>query len=354
MIFSPTRADLARMFPRPSKPVPRDIWDGYADAICSEEGAALLEAYEITTPLRWAHLLATWGVETGGLTVLFESGRYTAAGIMRVFGAGRHSAAVTEAEARRLAGDGPALFERVYGLGNPRKARALGNDEPGDGWAFRGLGPAQITGRAAHEKYAQKVGCSLDDLCRPIHAMHAALIEWDEKNCNAYADRDDVVSVRKLINGGSLNVPASRLNGLADARTWLAKAKRVWPELQPLKPPASSQTGNDVVAEDDAKAAPPARLTATDLVGKSRKVTLLVRIRQLFAWTGLGGGGAYSFAEISGFGKDTAHALADILRDNASLLLIAGIVIGFALCHVLLNWIVEDHRDGRYVPQEPA
>lgn len=225
------KSDLARLFPRPANARKAAIWDGYADAICSAEGAALLARHGITTGRRWHHLAATWGAETGGLTILWESGAYSADGILRVFGEGRHSARVTPAEARKLAGNGPALFERVYGLGNPGKARELGNTQPGDGWRCRGLGLNQITGRWAHERYAAKVGCSLDDLARPINCLAASLIEWSEKGCNKYVDLDDEVPVRKLINAGSLAVSEAKLNGLPHARQYLAAARRIWPDL---------------------------------------------------------------------------------------------------------------------------
>lgn len=224
------RGDLAPLFPRPKSGAKAKIWDGYVDAITSPAGVALFQRYGVTTNRRVRNFLAQVAPETGGLTVLSESGNYTAAGIVRVFGQGRHSAGVTETEARRLAGNGPALFERVYGLGNPRKARELGNTQAGDGWRFRGLGPLQITGRYAHEKYARKIGCTLEDLALPINGLHAALIEWDEKGCNAYADRDDAISIRKLINGGNLNVPVSRLNGVPQVRVALAEAKKIWPD----------------------------------------------------------------------------------------------------------------------------
>ncbi len=225
-----TRDDLARMFPRPKSGAKAKIWDSYADALTSPEGAALFARYDVTSARRVRNFLTQAKPETGGLTIVWESGTYTAAGIIRVFGQGRHSAGITSAEAKRLAGNGPALFDRVYGLGNPRKARELGNTQPGDGWKFRGLSLLQITGRAAHERYAAKVGCTLDELAEPINGIHAALIEWHEKGCNAYADKDDAISIRKLINGGNINVSVARLNGVPEVREALADAKRIWPD----------------------------------------------------------------------------------------------------------------------------
>lgn len=229
MTFTPTRGDLARLFARPSSVAKARIYDDYVNTLTSPDGLSLLDRYGITTAKRWNALVATWAPETGNFTVLRESGSYTASRILQVFGAGRHSAGVTPSEARKLAGNGPALFERVYGLGNPRKAKELGNHQKGDGWKFRGWSYNQITGRWAFENKAKKIGCSVDEMiASPVHGLHAALIEWDEKGCNGYADRGDIVSIRKLINAGSLKVSTSRLNGLPEMRAAYADATKLW------------------------------------------------------------------------------------------------------------------------------
>lgn len=184
----------------------------------------LLEQYGITTPLRATNLIAQFMGETGGGTVIQESGNYRAARILEIFGAGHHSAAVTPAEARRLAGDGPALFERVYGLGNPRKAHELGNTQPGDGWKFRGIGVLQSTGRGAAKRWSDRVGVDFTAdimlMVDPRYVLMPPLLEWAAGNLNVKADHDDVRGIRRAINGG--------YNGLADVQAW---HNRLWPIL---------------------------------------------------------------------------------------------------------------------------
>lgn len=192
-----------------------------------DEGDALLAQYEVTSPLRLAHFLAQGFHECDGLTIVRESGAYSASRIMEIFGVGRHSAAVTSAEARRLAGDGPALFERVYGQGNPGKARELGNttgasgNYPGDGWWFRGNGLMQTTGRGAHRRLGQRVGMGTafeddpDKVTASAYALLPALAEWKESGCNALADRNDLAGITKRINGG--------YNGKASRQAWFDK-----------------------------------------------------------------------------------------------------------------------------------
>lgn len=188
-----------------------------------ESGGPLLAKHDVVTPLRVAHLLAQILHESGGLTITRESGNYRADRILQIFGVGKHSAGVTPAEAKKLAGDGPALFERVYGLGNPRMAAQLGNTQPGDGWAYRGNGLLQTTGRGQHREMGQRAG--VGDLferdpaqvTNPEHALKPALAEWTRGGCNALADKGDIRQITRIINGG--------YNGYADRVAWLDK---VW------------------------------------------------------------------------------------------------------------------------------
>lgn len=237
-----SRDDIVAVCPPPKSGSKRAIWDGYVAALLSPEGVRLLRSYGITTPNRMIGLVACVFAPETGLTLIFESGAYTPQGLYKTFGPHRHSAKITLAEAEKICartgvislGNGQTapvkdylIFERVYGIGNPKKAKELGNVNAGDGYLFRGLGLPQLTGRWAHENTAKKIGCSLFDLAKPINCLHMALIEWDEKKCNGYADRQDWVSIRKLINAGSTKVSISRVNGLPEMTRALAIAQRV-------------------------------------------------------------------------------------------------------------------------------
>jgi len=207
-----------------------------------EQGDALFKAHDITTPLRLAHFLAQCFHETGELTIERESGNYRAERILEIFGTGHHSAAVTLAEAQRLAGDGPALFERVYGLGNPKKAVELGNTEPGDGWKYRGNGILQTTGRGNHRRMGQKCGVDFETypefVTAPAHALKPALAEWTESGLNAFADKDDIRTITRRINGG--------YNGLEQRQDWFRKIRPLIGQVElktestatPAPPPA--------------------------------------------------------------------------------------------------------------------
>jgi putative chitinase len=50
-------------------------------------------------------------------------------------------------------------------------------------------------------------------------SVRLACLYWASRKINAAADADDLVKVRKLVNGGS--------NGLDDAKVHLARAKKI-------------------------------------------------------------------------------------------------------------------------------
>jgi len=188
----------------------------YREAI--QQGGPLFEKHGITTPERMAHFLAQAMQETGSFTVLRESMSYSVPRLLQIFGQ-RHSAKVTADEAPALAHNERALSERVYGLGNPTKARDLGNTNPGDGFRYRGNGILQTTGRGNHRLMGQACGVDFEGhpelVSAPEHALKPALQEWTNGNLNVAADRNDIVKITRVINGGD--------NGLPERKAFFAR-----------------------------------------------------------------------------------------------------------------------------------
>lgn len=212
-----TPLDIVRRFAPNALPEYVAWFEQYGDKAFAE--------YEVNSPLRVASFLAQnfheAGSRKGPLTIKRESGKYTAKRIMEIFGVGNHSAAVTWDEAKKLAGNEYELFERVYGLGNPEKAKKLGNLRPGDGFLFRGNGPMQTTGGDDHRSLGEMLGLGsifYDNpalVTDPKYAFLPALAEWKRGNCNKLADRNDQRAISKKINGG--------YNGYADRIAWFNK-----------------------------------------------------------------------------------------------------------------------------------
>jgi predicted chitinase len=210
----------------------KQFWPHAAASVISGTIAAwppVQAKYPFNTALRCAHFWGQITWECGGGTELRESGRYSEKAILATFGVGRHSAAVSEREARQLAADcqidgGRALFNRVYGVGNPGKAKELGNIGPDDGWLYRGAGALNTTGREAFARVGKAIGLDLvgnPDLANdPGIALWMGAYDYVELNCLAHADADDTGAETKVINGGT--------NGLTQRMDLVARWKPVF------------------------------------------------------------------------------------------------------------------------------
>jgi putative chitinase len=108
-------------------------------------------------------------------------------------------------------------WPNVYGLGNPSKARELGNTRPGDGYLFRGGGMLQTTGGTKYREIGADFYADPDRIVDRQYALQAALNEWSDE-LNTAADRNDIRTITRVINGGYI--------GLPERQHWL---DLVWP-----------------------------------------------------------------------------------------------------------------------------
>jgi len=143
-----------------------------------------MQRYAITTPLRKAHFLAQVGHESDGFNTNEE-----------------------------------------YASGADYEWRSdLGNTQAGDGVRFKGRGLIQVTGRANYGECGRALGVDLINNPQRLGDYDLACLSagwfWDSRNLNTHADRDDILTITKIINGGT--------NGLADRQSYLARAKRVF------------------------------------------------------------------------------------------------------------------------------
>jgi len=99
------------------------------------------------------------------------------------------------------------LANKVYG-------GRLGNNNNGDGFRYRGGGLIQTTGRCNFE--AARFANRPEDLRNMPGALDAALVSWMTKGCNGFADKNDIVGLRKRVNGGKI--------GHEEAPSFYAKA----------------------------------------------------------------------------------------------------------------------------------
>ena len=97
----------------------------------------------------------------------------------------------------------------------------LGNTQAGDGKRYKGRGPIQLTGRANYRRYGQQLGIDFENnpeiVAIPSVGLLVACKFWSDNGLNELADKDDVLSITKRINGGT--------NGLQDRKDKLSMIK---------------------------------------------------------------------------------------------------------------------------------
>lgn len=142
-----------------------------------------LVKYQINSPLRVAHFLAQVGHESASFRYVEE----IASG---------------------------AAYEGRKDLGNIYK---------GDGVKFKGRGVIQITGRTNYGAYSKATGIDFiatpKKLAEVPHCIDSAGWFWNNRSLNVFADKDDVKTITRKINGG--------YNGMSDRVMRLGVAKRV-------------------------------------------------------------------------------------------------------------------------------
>ena len=169
---------------------------------------AMLQAAQaagITSRDELANFMAQISHESGGLTRLEESFRYTRgidqSPVQSAFREGREAL-----EAARL----EALDGRPQELGRLMYGGRMGNDDAGDGYLYRGRGFTQLTGEDNYRAAGTALNLDLvnnpDLAAQPENASRIAVWYW--QNRVPAADRDDVSAATRAVNGGE--------NGLAD------------------------------------------------------------------------------------------------------------------------------------------
>lgn len=156
----------------------------------------LLAENGITTPLRLAHFFAQIHHESN-LKPVAENLNYSYKGLRRVFRKYFNSNEIAKCYERKP----EAIANRVYAcrMGN-------GGESTGDGYRFSGKGFLQITGKNNYTALTNDTG--IDYLNNPelllneADSMISALWYWNKNNLNTIADKDNIKSITRRINGG--------------------------------------------------------------------------------------------------------------------------------------------------------
>lgn len=187
-----------------------EVWLPYFNSIPKNFG--------IDTPLRMAAFLAQVGHESGGLSLLEENLNYSAEGLANTFpkryakklqnglyaknSVGRY---LPSTLAIKIARKPVLIASNTYAdrMGN-------GSVESQEGWKFRGRGILQITGKSNYAELTLNTGIDFvsnpDLLKEPAYALISACFFWKSNNLNRFADKKDIVSLSKAINGGIIGL----------------------------------------------------------------------------------------------------------------------------------------------------
>jgi len=180
------------------------------DTILSILPEAFLK-YEINSSLRVAHFLAQIAHESGDFTIKTESMNYTTPARIVAIWPSRFNldGSNNKKNANDYIKNQEKLAEAVYG-------GRMGNNNPGDGFRFRGGGFLQLTGKDAYKGYATYLSKTVEqtaDLLRTDnhYALDAACWEYVmNMKLNLVADTgatDEVVTkVTKRVNGGTIGL----------------------------------------------------------------------------------------------------------------------------------------------------
>jgi putative chitinase len=174
---------------------------------------AALEKYEVNTSFRVPHFLGQISHESGNFTIKTESLYYKTAERIVAIWPSRFN--LTGTGGKKNANDYVRNEEKLAGAVYDGR---MGNNNPGDGFRFRGGGFLQLTGKDAYKGYAEHINKTLEetaDLIRSnnVYSLDCSLWEYvTVMKLNTVADQgmgDDIIKkITKKINGG--------YNGLED------------------------------------------------------------------------------------------------------------------------------------------
>lgn len=160
----------------------------------------ILPKYEINTLPRITMFLAQTCHESNRYTVLRENLNYSSDGLLKIFPKyfNKALADLYQRQPQKIA-------NRVY-------ANRMGNgpETSGDGYKFRGIGILQYTGKENIQKFAEYTNKSIDEvldyMLTPEGSVEAACLFWKTRALNLLSDKEDIVSVTKKINGGTIGL----------------------------------------------------------------------------------------------------------------------------------------------------
>ena len=164
----------------------------------------LLPDYEINTPQRIAAFIAQCAHESGEFTTLKENLNYRAPTLRKIF----PKYFPTDEIANHYA----SLPNKQEAIANKVYANRMGNGDEasGDGFRYCGRGLIQLTGKDNYTWFAASIGITPDEASEYLQtfegAAQSACWFWESNNLNQWADKGDILTLTKRINGGTIGL----------------------------------------------------------------------------------------------------------------------------------------------------
>lgn len=187
---------------------------------------SLFNRFGVNNPLALAHFLGQMEAESQ-LKPISENLNYSASRLRQVFPKYFPTLDIANAYAHNP----QKIANRIYAnrMGN-------GDEKSGDGWRYRGRGFIQLTGKDNYRmltNFAKTYGMQVDYVKNPdlllneADALISALWYWQSRNINAYAVKDDILAVSRIINVGNAGTKIIP-HGMDNRRMHTAKYKRLF------------------------------------------------------------------------------------------------------------------------------
>jgi len=160
-----------------------------------------LPDYDINTPERVAAFVAQCAHESGEFRVLKENLNYRAVTLRKVF----PKYFPNDQLAAQYAGKQEMIANKVYAnrMGN-------GDEDSGDGFRYCGRGLIQLTGKQNYQNFADSIETPVEELPEYLAtfegAVQSACWFWETNNLNQWADKGDILTLTKRINGGTIGL----------------------------------------------------------------------------------------------------------------------------------------------------
>ena len=170
--------------------------DDWYESLCQ-----ILPDYDIDTVPRVAAFLAQTAHESGNYRAIKENLNYKAESLCKVWP--RYFPDLATAKAYEKQPE--RIANRAYGnrMGN-------GPEESGDGWKYAGKGLIQLTGKDNYTRYAQSLEISVEEASEHLTTfegcVQSAAWFWEANNLNQWADKGDILTMTKRINGGTIGL----------------------------------------------------------------------------------------------------------------------------------------------------